>query len=534
MRHLAQGRIRDERGAALISALLATVLMLGLGFALLSIVDTQANQSGQERTRDRGFNLSESVLTSEAFVLGRNWPAVMPAPNPACGAPGAGFMDTIRQNTGIGDAVARLRNNLDASYTDAAYDGAVWQVNICDDDGTSVWSDTLLARSTYDQNSNKKLWVRAQATVQSKTRVVAGLVQVNETSALDPRFGLVTGSLAQDLASTVGTVSNAPVAGGVIGKLLQSSPQVQEDPGAGLAPPKSGVTGVRCGLLDRVNLAKTCISGALAATSTIPLIDTLVTNKRLEQFPSASSSPPGTAGQLRTKAKTPPGTYIPTSSGGPRASAPNCTGLPASNPKAVVFIEQIGNGDEYCVLRVERSVQYQALVIGKGRVIIRGSGSITPYTTDGDNLFTGVIYALNLQSTEATPPTRELVRVDNGARIRGAVHADGKYSQVSLIPPPFSTNALLDALLCPALCVLKPLLTGLGVDDLLDRLVSGGGCILFVCLPAIDPNTIITKITGQLTGYGSAIHSDVAIAGALKVYGTSGVVSGTFRDLQAR
>ncbi|MCW3011945.1 MAG: hypothetical protein JWO90_2349, partial [Solirubrobacterales bacterium] len=64
-----------ERGSTLITALLAALVMLALGLALLSIVDVQAKQSGVERTRDRAFNLSESVLTSHAFVLGRNWPA---------------------------------------------------------------------------------------------------------------------------------------------------------------------------------------------------------------------------------------------------------------------------------------------------------------------------------------------------------------------------------------------------------------------------------------------------------------------------
>ena len=44
-------RLRDdEAGSALITALLVTVVMLALGFALLSIVDTQASESATERT----------------------------------------------------------------------------------------------------------------------------------------------------------------------------------------------------------------------------------------------------------------------------------------------------------------------------------------------------------------------------------------------------------------------------------------------------------------------------------------------------
>ena len=78
-------RLRDdESGAALITALLCTMVMLALGLALLAIVDTQASESTDERTRDRGFNLAESVLTSEAFVLGRNWPTTRPRRQPCC------------------------------------------------------------------------------------------------------------------------------------------------------------------------------------------------------------------------------------------------------------------------------------------------------------------------------------------------------------------------------------------------------------------------------------------------------------------
>ena len=47
-------------------------------------------------------------------------------------------------------------------------------------------------------------------------------------------------------------------------------------------------------------------------------------------------------------------------------------------------------------------------------------------------------------------------------------------------------------------------------------------------------NTVVGGITAQMTTYGSAIRSDVATINALTVHGASGVVPGSFRDLQPR
>ena len=116
------------------------------------------------------------------------------------------------------------------------------------------------------------------------------------------------------------------------------------------------------------------------------------------------------------------------------------------------------------------------------------------------------------------------------------------------MPPDFSTDALVDALLCPAVltCTLAPtvkLLVGtLGVSGLVDALINGRclvslpilGCT--VSLPAVTggATAVAASITAQLANYGSAIHSDVATVNELTVYGASGVTPGTFRDQQVK
>jgi Tfp pilus assembly protein PilX len=532
MRHLI-GQLRDERGSALISAMLACLVMLALGMALLSIVDTQAKQSGTERTRDRGFNLAESVLNHEAFVLGRSWPT---AGAVSCGASGAGFSDTVGVTTPPSTSTALLRGNINASYTDAAYAGASWQVNLCDDDSvSSVWADALLTRPAYDSNNNNKLWVRAKAVVGGKTRVVTGLVQVRQSSALKSKYGLVAGNVSEDLGSATSAITNAAVVSQLTSGILNTNPPVAADPAHAL--PTSGVTGVRCGLLDQATELKTCVTGTLGAVSAIPAFDALVTGGQYEQYPSVSSSSPNAIGQLRSQAKSVVGGYMATAPGADTpAAAPSC-GISAVST-AVVFIEKVGTGDQYCVLSVSSSVTLKALVIGSGRVIIRGNNTITPYTTAATNRFTGVIYALNLQTSDqsASTPTREVVRIEQGARVKGGVQADGKNATIGLYPPPFDTDTLVCALVsCPSL--LGTTLKLLGVTDLVNTLVNGG-CVLRVAglctltLTALPVASVVTAISSQLSNYGSAIHSDVATIDALAVYGASGVLPGSFRDLQ--
>ncbi len=544
MRRLRQ----DERGSALVIALSTTAILLALGLALLTIVDTQANESVGDRTRDRGFNLAESVLNSEAFALGRDWPENAPALNSNCGATGMGFDDLVGSASAETDRrILALRPNINASYTDSAYAGASWQVNICDNITTSnVWSNSLLnTQPGYDYNNDKLVWVRAEAKIGTIKRAVVGLVRARTSHPLNAKYGLVAGNVSEDLGPAVSAVTSTATSisllNSLAGQLLSpTAPPVAPD--AGYAVPASGVTGVRCGLLDAIGSVKTCVTGAIGALSQVPLVDTLLTQSRFEQFPSVASTSADSVGQLRTQAKASPGPglYIPTAPGAATAAAAPACGISGASQDSVVFIEKVGTGDQWCYISVgTTSVTYKALVVGSGRVVIRGSGSITPYSTAGINRFTGVIYALNNQSSAAEQNSaaspKELIRVERGARVTGAVHADGKNATIGLIAPDFDSNTLVCALLtCPS--VLATTLQALGVTSLLNTLISGN-CLLqvIVCvIPGPSPAALLGALTTQLSTYGSAIHSDVTAINRLSVYGTSGVVSGTFRDLQQR
>jgi hypothetical protein len=581
-------RLSREDGSVLLVSVFATLAMLLLGLALLATVDVQAQESGNEKTRDQAFNLSEAVLNNEAFVLGRIWPG-SPATAPTaiastefCGATSAYFGSTIGALPVAGTPAAAVQTNVNNAYTDPNYATAPWRVTICDDtSGGAVWDDALLTTAkNWDANANDKVWVRSESTVAGKTRTVVALVQGIKQRAFDSRFGLIAGSVGDDLGSTINTLStagtNGGVLGGVLNPLLGGTPTVAQD---STAPSGStGVTGIRCGAADlngTVTGLGLCTTGSVAALGAgLPIVSTIAAGTRNENYPSIVSSR-NAISQLRDQAKA-SGTYTAVSAGTAPKSAGSLTNgsdrLPSGtiapcdisgSPDAtkVVFIEQVGTsglsgsvggpGDQYCAVDVSQAKTWKALIIGSGRVVLTGNGSATASTDRTKNSFTGVVYGLNLQrlpvaeggrglgdavSLVPSVPAREIVRIDKGAHVHGSVAVDGKSGSVGIYPPALTVNngALIDAAVpCRGLtsCLTNTTLKLLsGVGDVVTGLLDALG------LSAVT--SIVNNLTGQLApqreSYGSAITSDVAAVNAVKVLGPSAIVPGTFKDLQAR
>jgi Tfp pilus assembly protein PilX len=497
---LTRTNLRSERGTALITAILVLMIMLPLGLALLSIVDMQTRASGSERMRDRAFNLADSALSSAAFSLSRAWPASAGSAPSNAGSTGtaaqcstAAYGAQLGAPTNPGSATAKLQPNLNASYTDSAYTSATWQINVCDDDlsgppglGRMTWKDALLTRQNYDQNHNQLVWVRAQATVAGQTRALAALVRIDTTPALSSRFGLIAGRLNADVTNAANTVLTGGVLGGVAGSLLHTAPLVAADPAA--AAPGSGVTAVRCGALD--SLPNTCLAGVVGSTAALPFLGPLVGGGMLVQATSPTAASDAAIAQLKQQAMssgtyqaTTPGTTYPSNYANTFTSLnpPACTWPGTSGPTTVVYIEQVGNGDEACMIDMTTDPQFQALVIGHGRVVLRGDGTLH-----------GVVYALNQQREtlgDAASSAREVIRIDRGAHVVGGVAADGKSAQVGIYPPHASCAD-------PISCALSAGLITVGLD-----------------------------------AYNPAIQANVALINAVSVYDAAAIIPTTFRDV---
>ena len=67
-------RLRDEKGSAVIIAMVVMTLMLAMGLATISFGSGQRQLAVGERVRESSFNLAEAVLHSQVFILARAWP----------------------------------------------------------------------------------------------------------------------------------------------------------------------------------------------------------------------------------------------------------------------------------------------------------------------------------------------------------------------------------------------------------------------------------------------------------------------------
>ena len=501
---LTRATLRRENGSALITALMVILIMLPIGMALLAIVDTQARNSDSERTRDRSFNLADSAMTSAAFNLARyQWPATRAsAPSNTGTPPGAGvpcgtasYGATLGAATNADSATAKLQPNLNASYDDAAYTGATWQINVCDDDpsaaGPTVWKDALLSKDPYDANANQLVWVRSEAKVGAQRRVLAALVRVGQTSALSQKYGLIAGRMNSELTTSVTYTVTSGVLGTILDLILGTQPLVAADPAESPTTPAStGVTGVRCGALDG------CLTGTLGSLGSLSAFNTLVTDGKIVQATSKMATSRASVEQLKQQAIN-SGTYVASTAGSSSSSNPPACTIPASaSPSTIVYIDSVGTtgsagtnggpGDQFCLLDVSGAGKaYKALVIGSGRVVLRGND------TNNGGTFKGLVYALNQQREtlgDAATPAREVVRIDRGAHVRGGVAADGKSGQVGIYPPTAS-------------------------------------CLLG--LPALCPVSILT----MLSGYNPAIQADVQLMNKVTIYDSATIVSGTYRDV---
>ena len=70
--------LRNERGWAVVTAMLVMALMLSIGLAMFSFVDTETKQSYKERNAESSFDYSESVLSVEGYQVSANWPQASP------------------------------------------------------------------------------------------------------------------------------------------------------------------------------------------------------------------------------------------------------------------------------------------------------------------------------------------------------------------------------------------------------------------------------------------------------------------------
>lgn len=378
------------------------------------------------------------------------------------------------------------------------------------------------------------LWVRAQGDVRSpsgstgRSRAVAAKVQRGATRwQPDPSYALATGSFDNDLGAVTGQVLGTltstlgqKVLGGLLGEkgLLGKRDSLIADAAAPNTDGKQAKIGVRCGLLqgaddtvkgllgNGVDLTKLdlnlCLGGVfgslnqlLQKTSLNAVTDPLLGTDRYHNLTNYAMAPAAAIDAYRTAAKAGDnggagllqGVYRDQIAGTDyNPSVPGSVSecnlpwnqissgtQPGGVDGTIVYIDKIGNGDQSCSIDASRTVNVRALIVNRGRIVVRGK-------------LNGVLYALNgnecasapstgcTQAYRAAQPTREVVRIEGSAKVTGAVWTDGLRSKTGIYPggqPSTLSGALgpllsavaapIDNTLC-SLPVLGPLVNALG------------------------------------------------------------------------
>lgn len=471
--------LRDQRGNALITAIIIIAVMLVAGTAMLGIVLTQTDQTQQEFTGESTFNLAEATLNAQAYLLARDWPQTVNAAS--CSSqtmtgtlttPAAGAM-------ALRDQVQRA---LAQSYTDDPNDAtSQWWLTTCAEGGRDSWDSTLLSGPSYDSapasTGPRRMWVRAEGHVAGRKRAVAALVQAGQ-AAVFPPLALVTGTIGGDLGNTLATLTNGPLLSSLLGLVLNQDPMFVGD------------IGLRCSLLDSANLLG-CLSGIFKLTSMTTLGPLLQANNYVHYSADHVTNTDQLA-QLRRQAQQ-SGTYYATSNGVGGVAA-NTPCLPANSAGKVIFIEQIGDGTGACTLNTTTNPSAKALIIGSGGIQVQGGGT-----------FTGVINTLRGKALASDVAD---VRISGASRVSGAVFADDNsalgsktHGQVQVITPSPTCTGLLNQVLC--------LLLGL--------------------IPYLG--STVAQIVPQLSPYLPAITYNAGVVSAVTTFNDSAIVAGTFRQV---
>lgn len=177
----------------MITAILLIAVMISVGLAALSTVDTQSEQSRRERVGESTFNLAEAALSNQIFILGRKGTGTELRQYPVrCPDVTSEFCP---------DDTKLLVNYDQATQVDfdpAQTDWYTWVRDNADSgaaEADTFWEDSLLdTRQRYDANADKLMWVRAQAVVRGRERAMVGLIRIEPRPITFPNYAILSGS----------------------------------------------------------------------------------------------------------------------------------------------------------------------------------------------------------------------------------------------------------------------------------------------------------------------------------------------------
>jgi Tfp pilus assembly protein PilX len=367
-------RLSDDRGWALVTAMLLMAIMLSTILGVARYVDGQTQMGADSRKRETAFNLAEAAMNMQVYVLSRDWPGERQTatPYPICTQ---GSTVTRCPNAG---SVSNLISSPDAT-------GVTWQTQVrdnsptpCSSSTTAFYQDSVaLAQPGYDCNADGKLWVRAQATARGKSRTIVELVRVEEQAEDLPHAAVVAGRLD---ATNAGNKTVVDTTGGT-----------------GV----NGFVGVRCSPV--LNEASPCLDQALGTSPTQTqakwdaLVQTQITpyaGHVQTGYVSDEAMSQTTRDHLKARAIA-DGTYYLT--------------CPATLPTGTISYIESGNCSYSSNTTINSPAKPGLLLVNNGTITMGGTGD-----------YWGVIYAVNAQRS-----TGAVLTLNGSGTLHGGVFVDG-------------------------------------------------------------------------------------------------------------
>jgi Tfp pilus assembly protein PilX len=219
------GRVRkEERGTAMVIALILLSVMLALGAATIAFGGGQRRLAFGERVRESMFTLAEATLNAELFVVSQaTWPGSAATALPA-------GCNSTTAATNCPDPTT-----VNAQFTGTDYSGYSWTTAVQDNGGGNpdYYSTAVAAtQPSYDANGDGKIWVRAQAQKGTVKRTIVTQVKAQLQTIPFPRNTVTAGYFAASppnakkvmVDTNGGSYSTTPTQPGVLAVRCSSPP----------------------------------------------------------------------------------------------------------------------------------------------------------------------------------------------------------------------------------------------------------------------------------------------------------------------
>jgi Tfp pilus assembly protein PilX len=196
--------LNEERGFAMVTAIVLMTLMLGLGIVALRMTDTNAHRTREQRVRESSLSLDEGVLSAQSLVLATKWAnAQNPYPS-SCTSGGAASDKCPNAATLAGSSTSNFANADQLN-------NSTWKTKVRDNGGllsnaydplqadaaqTTTGKGTCPGPCTYDFNGDGEVWVQAQSTVRGKKRNVVARMRLEKIAENLPETGVTAGALS--------------------------------------------------------------------------------------------------------------------------------------------------------------------------------------------------------------------------------------------------------------------------------------------------------------------------------------------------